>query len=92
VADDLRSADRKVNSGLRNLRANDQPAIAVRAETLGTVTGSAHADLALTHGELIDRKAARGVQPQVRAVYVRLWQRQGRSWRLLQDFDSAVTP
>jgi hypothetical protein len=92
VADELRSADRKVNSGLRNPRANDQPAIAVRAETMGTVTGSAHADLALTHGELIDRKAARGAQPQVRAVYVRLWQRQGRTWRLLQDFTSVVTP
>jgi len=92
VADELRSADRKFNSGLRNLRANDQPAIAVRAETMGTMTGSAHADLALTHGELIDRKAARGAQPQVRAVYVRLWQRQGRAWRLLQDFTSVVTP
>lgn len=92
VADELRSADRKINSGLRNLRANDQPATAVRAETMGAVTGSSHADLALTHGELIDRKAARGAQPQVRAVYVRLWQRQGRTWRLLQDFTSAVTP
>jgi ketosteroid isomerase-like protein len=89
VADELPWADRKTNSGLR---ANDQPAIAVRAKTMGTVTGSAHADLALTHGELIDRKAARGAQPQVRAVYVRLWQRQGRTWRLLQDFTSAVTP
>jgi hypothetical protein len=92
LADELRSADRKINSGLRSLRANDQPAIAVRAETMGTVTGSAHADLALTHGEVIDRKAARGAQPQVRAVYVRLWQRQERTWRLLQDFTSAVSP
>ena len=92
VADELRSADRKINSSLRNLRVDSQPAIAVRAETMGTVTGSAQADLALTHGELIDRKAARGTQPRVRAVYVRLWQRQGRAWRLLQDFTAAVTP
>jgi hypothetical protein len=92
AADQLRSADRKINSSLRNLRVAAQPAIAVRAETMGTVTGSAQADLALTHGELVDRKAARGTQPQVRAVYVRVWQRQGRTWRLLQDFTAAVTP
>jgi ketosteroid isomerase-like protein len=92
AADDIRAADRKMNVGVRNLRANDQPAIAVRAVTTGTVTGSARADLALTHGEFVDRKAARGAEPQARAVYVRMWQRQGRAWRLLQDFTSVVTP
>jgi ketosteroid isomerase-like protein len=92
VADELRSADRRANSGVRNLRVNSQPAIAVRAETMGMVTGSVHADLGLTHGQFIGRKAARGAQPEVRAVYVRLWQRQGRTWRLLQDFTSTVTP
>lgn len=92
VADALRAADRKVNGGLRNLHVNDQPSIAVRAVTTGGVTGPAHADLALTHGELVDRKAARGAEPRVRAVYVRVWQRQGRAWRLLQEFTSVVTP
>lgn len=92
VADDIRAADRKMNGGVRNLRVNDQPTTAVRAVTTGTVTGSARADLALTHGEFVDRKAARGAEPRVRAVYVRVWQRQGRVWRLLQDFTSIVTP
>jgi ketosteroid isomerase-like protein len=92
AADALRAADRKMNGGLRNLHVNDQPAVAVRAVTTGAVTGSARADLALTHGELVDRKSVRGAEPQVRAVYVRVWQRQGRAWRLLQDFTSIVTP
>jgi ketosteroid isomerase-like protein len=92
AADDLRAADRKMNGGVRNLRTNDQATMAVRAVTTGTVTGSARADLALTHGEFVDRKAARGAEPQVRAVYVRVWQRQVRAWRLLQDFTSVVTP
>jgi hypothetical protein len=92
AADDLRAVDRKLNGGVRNLRTNDQATVAVRAVTTGTVTGSARADLALTHGEFVDRKAARGVEPQVRAVYVRVWQRQVRAWRLLQDFTSVVTP
>jgi len=92
VAADLQAADRKANGSLRNLHVNGQTKLSVRAVMTGTVTGSAHADLALTHGELLDRKAARGAQPQVRAVYVRIWQRQGRAWRLLQDFTSVVTP
>lgn len=92
VLDDLRAAERKLNGGMRNLHLNAQPVIAVRAVTLGTVTGSAQADIALTHGELVDRKVARGAEPQVRAVYVRVWQREGRAWRLRHDFTSSVTP
>jgi hypothetical protein len=92
TAEALQAADRKVNGGLRNLHVSGQAKLSVRAVTTGTVTGSAGADLALTHGELLDRKAARGAEPQVRAVYVRAWQRQGRAWRLLQDFTSVVTP
>lgn len=92
MADELRDADRKVNGGLRNLQVNGQPKIAVRAVTVGTVTGSDRANLALTHGELVDRNAPRQVEPQVRAVYVRIWQRQGRGWRMVHDFTSTVAP
>jgi ketosteroid isomerase-like protein len=87
----LFAADRKLNGGLRSLPANTAPTIAVRAVTVGAVMGSTRADLALTHGELVDRKAARGTQPQVRAVYVRVWEREGRAWRVVQDFTTAVT-
>lgn len=89
---ELQAADRKLNGGLRDLHVDGQGKLAVRVITLGTVTGSAQADLALTHGEFIDRKVARKAQPQVRAVYVRVWRRQGHDWHLVQDFVSAVTP
>ncbi len=56
------------------------------------MAGSARADLAVTHGELVDKRATRGSEPQVRAVYVRVWQRDGRSWRVLHDFLTPVTP
>lgn len=92
VADELRAADRKVNVGLRNLQVTGQAKLAVRAVTTDAVTGSARSDLALTHGEIVDRKAPRGAEPQVRAVYVRVWQRQGRGWSIVQDFMSTVTP
>jgi hypothetical protein len=91
VADHLRAADGKVNGSLRTLHLDGQTTIAVRAVTMGTVTGSSRADLALTHGEFVDRKAPRRAESQVRAVYVRVWQRQGRAWRLVQDFMSTVT-
>mgnify|MGYP001138536865 CR=1 FL=1 len=35
------------------------------------LTEAARADLAVTHGELLDKRAARGGEPQVRAVYDR---------------------
>jgi ketosteroid isomerase-like protein len=90
--DKLLAADRKLNGGLRNLHADDAPAIEVRAATRGSVTGTTLADLALTHGEFIDKRTAPGAEPQVRAVYVRVWQRDGRKWRVLHDFVSPVTP
>ena len=92
TADDLRNADRKVNGGLRSLHLSAQPVVAVRALTTGTVTGSAQSDIALTHGEFVDRKVARGAAAPVRAVYVRVWQREGRAWRILHDFTSSVMP
>ncbi|MGB7905277.1 MAG: nuclear transport factor 2 family protein [Steroidobacteraceae bacterium] len=88
----LLKADRRLNSGLRQLHGTNSPSIDVRANTAGSVTGSARADLAVTHGELRDERAARGSKPQVRAVYVRVWQRDGRSWRVLHDFVTPVTP
>jgi ketosteroid isomerase-like protein len=88
----LLAADRKLNAGLRSLRLLDSASIDVRSATVGSVSGSAGADLAVTYGELVDRRAARGSEPQVRAVYVRVWQRDGRSWRVLQDFVTPVTP
>ena len=91
VPDKLLAADRKLNAGLRELRTTAAAAIAVKAFTVGSVTGTSLADLALTHGEIIDRKAPRGAEPQVRAVYVRVWQRTGRVWRVVQDFTSPVT-
>ena len=86
------AAERKLNSGLRNLRLSESASIDVNAVTTGSVTGAAGADLAVTHGELLDKRAARGSEPQVRAVYVRVWQRDGRSWRVLHDFLTPVTP
>lgn len=85
----LLDADRKLNGRVRSLPASAQPA---RATSIGAATGSARADLAVTHGELLERQAARGTEPQVRAVYVRLWQREGRRWGLLHDFVSGITP
>ncbi len=82
----LLAAERKLNSGLRNVRVTETSNIEIKALTVGTVAGSARADLAVTHGELVDKRAARGSEPQVRAVYVRVWQRDGRSWRVLHDF------
>ncbi len=87
----LLAAERKLNSGLHNLRLTDSSSLDVRAVTSGSVTGTARADLAVTHGELLDKRAARGSEPQVRAVYVRVWQRDGRSWRVLHDFLAPVT-
>ncbi len=88
----LLAVERKLNSGLRNLRVTDSSSIDVKAITIGSVTGSARADLAVTHGELVDKRAARESDPQVRAVYVRVWQRDGRSWRVLHDFLTPVAP
>jgi ketosteroid isomerase-like protein len=88
----LLAAERKLNSGLRNVRVTDTSNIEIKALTVGTVAGSARADLAVTHGELVDKRAARESKPQVRAVYVRVWQRDGRSWRVLHDFLTPVTP
>ena len=88
----LLSVDRKLNSGMRNLRVPDSSSIDVKAILVGSVTGSTRADLAVTHGELLDGRAVRGSEAQVRAVYVRVWQRDGRSWRMLHDFLTPVTP
>ena len=88
----LLTVERKLNSGLRSLRMPDSSSIDIKAITVGSVAGSARADLAVTHGELLDARAARGSEPQVRAVYVRVWQRDGRSWRVLHDFLTPATP
>jgi ketosteroid isomerase-like protein len=88
----LLAAERKLNSGLHNLHVTDSSSIDVKAVTAGSVTGAVRSDLAVTHGELVDKRAARGTEPQVRAVYVRVWQRDGRSWRVLHDFLTPVTP
>jgi ketosteroid isomerase-like protein len=88
----LLAAERKLNSGLRNLRVTETSSLEVKALTVGTVAGSERADLAVAYGELVDKRAARGSEPQVRAVYVRVWQRDGRSWRVLHDFLTPVTP
>lgn len=85
----LLEAERTLNGRMRSVPGSDEP---VRATSIGVVTGAARADLAVTHGELLERKPARGAAPQVRAVYVRLWQREGRNWRLLRDFVTPVTP
>lgn len=92
VSDKLLAADRKQNSSLRTVRTNPTTTLAVRAVSGGAVTGSARADLALTHGALLDKKAAKGGQPEVRAVYVRVWQRTGRVWRVAHEFITSVTP
>jgi len=88
----LLAAERKLNSGLRNVRVTETSSLEVKALTVGTVAGSERADLAVAYGELLDKRAARGSEPQVRAVYVRVWQRDGRSWRVLHDFTTPVTP
>jgi ketosteroid isomerase-like protein len=88
--DKLRAVERKLNTGLRNLHVTASSSIDVTAIAVGYVTGSARADLAVTHGELLDKRAAPGSEPQVRAVYVRVWQRDGRSWRVLHEFLTPV--
>jgi ketosteroid isomerase-like protein len=88
----LLATDRKLNAGLRKLRLADASNVAVKAETIGALAGSDRADLAVTHGELVDKRAARGSEPTVRAVYVRVWQRDGSSWQVRHDFLTLVTP
>ncbi len=85
----LLAAERKQNSSLRTLRAGDSAGVAIKAATTGSLLGTSRADLAVTHGELKDKRGARGSEPQVRAVYVRIWHRDGSSWRVLHEF---VTP
>jgi ketosteroid isomerase-like protein len=92
VSDKLLAADRKQNSHLRTVRTNATTTLAVRAVPRGTVTGSARADLALTHGALLDKRAAGEGQQEVIAVYVRVWQRTGRAWRVAHEFISPATP
>lgn len=82
----LAAADRKLNKGLRNLHAGAAAARPVQAVTTGTLLGSASADIAVTHGELLERGAPAGDEARTRAVYVRVWQRDGRLWRVLQDY------
>jgi ketosteroid isomerase-like protein len=89
----LESAEKKVNAALRSLGVvalNAAPG-SIQGVTTGTITGSAGGDLALTHGEIVDRKARDDGtgEPVVRAVYVRVWQRTGSRWGLLLD---VVTP
>jgi hypothetical protein len=88
----LLAAERKLNAGLRKVSLADGSSVNVRATTLGSMTGSERADLAATHGELVDKRTASGREPSVRAVYVRVWQRDGGSWRLRHDFLTPVTP
>lgn len=86
VSDQLLAADRKQNSALRTVRTSETTTVAVRAVSVGLVMGSPQADLALTHGELVDRKPARGAAAEMHAMYVRIWQRQDRSWRVVHEF------
>jgi hypothetical protein len=90
--DKLLATERKLNTGLRSLRLTESSNIDIKAVTMGSVSGSARADLAVTHGELVDKRATAGSEPQVRAVYVRVWQRDGRAWRVLHDFMTPVLP
>jgi ketosteroid isomerase-like protein len=85
----LLAAEREQNARLRTLRAGDSAGVAIKAATASSLLGSSRADLAVTHGELKDKRGARGSEPQVRAVYVRIWQRDGSSWRVLHEF---ITP
>jgi ketosteroid isomerase-like protein len=89
---ELLAAERDRNSGLHKLGLTDSSDTDVNAVTVGSVTGSASADLAVTYGELLDQPAAHGSEPLVRAVYVRVWQREGRSWRVLHDYATSATP
>ena len=88
----LLAAERKLNSGLRNLHVTETSSIEVKALTAGSVSGSTRADLAVTYGELVDKRAVRRGETRARAVYVRVWQRHGGSWRVLHDFLTPVTP
>jgi ketosteroid isomerase-like protein len=88
----LLKAERKQNSGMRSLPAGGTASIAISAATGGALLGSSQADLAVTHGALTDPGAARGSEPQVRAVYVRIWQREGAAWQVLHEFITPVTP
>ncbi len=90
VTGQLLDAERKQNSALRTVRTSESTTIAVRAAAVGVVTGSQRADLALTHGELVDRKPPRGSAAQLHATYIRIWQRRDRSWRVVHEFLTPV--
>ena len=87
----LAAADRKLNKSLRHLHAGPS-AVPVQAMTKGSLLGSDRADLAVTHGELQERGARPGDEARTRAVYVRVWRRDGRAWHVLRDYLSPVTP
>jgi len=88
----LLKAERRQNSGLHSLQAGDAAITAITAAAGGALLGSSQADLAVTHGALTDAGGARGSEPQVRAVYVRIWQREGAAWSVLHEFITPVTP
>jgi hypothetical protein len=64
-------------------------ALDVEPETRGSISGTAAADLALTHGEFVSRPSGQGDPSVVKAVYVRVWRRHDRHWHVALDM---VTP
>jgi ketosteroid isomerase-like protein len=88
----LAATERKLNKGLRNLHAGAAAALPVHAVTTGTLLGSGRADIAVTHGELLEQGAPAGDEARTRAVYVRVWRRDGRAWHVLHDYLTPVAP
>ncbi len=65
-------------------------AMDVEPQSRGSISGTAAADLALTHGEFVGRPHRPGDPSVVKAVYVRVWRREGRQWHVALDMLTPV--
>lgn len=76
----LQDADGRQSSGLVGTR-------------LGRFTGGDHADVAVTYGKVVlPGSTGSNGDPDVRGVYVRVWQRREGDWNVIIDSVSPVAP
>jgi ketosteroid isomerase-like protein len=88
----LESADRRAGTELhaRDDRGRDV-LVPVRPLTTGAIMGGPAADLALTHGELVaSKRPKRGAEPAMLGVYLRVWARDGKGWKLQRDMVTSL--
>ena len=70
--------------------SDDQAFAGARVVMTRGVASTPGSDLGYTWGELASATKRKGGPSQVRAVYVRVWVREGREWRVLLDMTTGV--